>query len=69
MNLEEESARELQAILQDVLVRLTNFDEGEGESEDDDDSVEFEGGTGETHLKSCLPVMGMIARLQRREMS
>lgn len=51
MNLEEESARELQAILQDVLGRLTNFDEGEGESGDDDDSVEFEGGSGETPQK------------------
>ena len=45
MDMEEESARELQGILEDVLGRLTGFDE-EGEEEDDDDSLEFEGEEG-----------------------
>ena len=65
MNLEEESARELQAILQDVLGRLTNFDEG-GEKAKMMTIVSSSRGVPGRHLKSCLPVMGMIARLQRR---
>ena len=47
MDLEEESRGELQGILEDVLGRLTGFDD-EGEEEDDDDSVEFEGENGES---------------------
>ena len=43
MEMEEESARELQAILEGVLGRLTSFDEQGGEDEDAD-SIEFEGG-------------------------
>jgi DNA repair exonuclease SbcCD ATPase subunit len=43
MDLEEESARELQGILEDVLGRLSSFDEGEEDQDNDDDSLEFEG--------------------------
>ena len=51
MDMEEESARELQGILEDVLGRLTGFDE-EGDEEDDDDSLEFEGEEGDNTATS-----------------
>ncbi|KAL3792752.1 hypothetical protein ACHAWO_002357 [Cyclotella atomus] len=46
MSLEEESKAEMQEILQDVLHRLNDFNDGEEGHEDDDDSVEFEGEDG-----------------------